>query len=172
MLERRGFLKSAAAENPELAQIERTLRRGNHLTAIQLVHLIENPGWLFELGNISFDAERQLEALGDAKRDAAPVEVVVAAHSAAVNKSEDVVVLMEWMKATIPPDGEVSHHYLAVRLLLGDYPNIRHFLVPKVVSAFFRVRNRLVFRTWFTMRPGAKNRRATFYHRPKLEFDL
>ena len=171
-MEALGYLAGPELSHPSIAEMTYKLKRGNYLTAMQRMHLIENPEWIYLLGHYMHDAEEQLEGLGNAMNEAAPVEAVVAAYGAAKGRSEDVEVLMAWMKSAIPAEQEVTHYYLAVRLLLGDQPNIRHLLFPKIQDAFAKVRFRRAFRDWFSTRLGREGRNATYYHRPKLDFDL
>lgn len=118
-MDRLGFLKATKQENPEVARMEWTLRKGNPLSAPNLVRLIESPDLIFDLGEYISVAEEQIEALGDAKGEAAKPAIAAVIDFASKNWCEEVEALEQWLKRVIPSDRDVPYHYLAVRALLG-----------------------------------------------------
>lgn len=171
-MERLGFLKTTKPQNPETARMEWTLRKGNPLSVINLLRLIENPDLIFELGEYTDKAESQVAALGDAKGEAAQPSIATVIDSAARDDPEYVEALAQWMMIAIPLGRDVPHHYLAVRALLGVSVNLRPYLAGRIARAFQNVRETPSFYGWFTFKTTRYARNATFYHRPKFEFDL
>lgn len=112
--------------------------------------------------------------LGNAYAEPAPLSAAVAAQFAAQNKQEQIYELMEWMKSAIPEDREVTHSYLAVRLLLAYHPEARPDLAEVLRTAFYRVEGKSEFKGWYTSRPreGQKSGNTMYYHRPTPTYDL
>lgn len=158
-------IEAPAAELPLAVTIHRTLARGQPLTAVQLIALLEDPSLLGELGSYAGRAEAEIEALGTIE----PAPKAVAAHisDAARNYPGSVAVLLDWLRATVP-DRPVSHAYLAVRLLLGLSANIRHYDVPRIPRALLMCRRRPEFAGYWSVKNG-----KTIYRLPKVDaFDL
>lgn len=171
-MHRRGYLKTTNSDNPEIAKMQHTLRKGNRLSVLDLLRLIENPDLVFDLGSYTFTAREQVESLGDAKIEAAKPAIAGVVDLASRDRPAEVEALEQWMKRVIPPDREVPHHYLAVRAVLGVSIHSRRYIAGRVARAFQNVRGKSSFSSWFTLRSTSYARNATFYHRPKLEFDL
>lgn len=98
--------------------------------------------------------------------------IAVVIDYASKDRPEEVEALEQWMKRIIPPDRDVPHHYLAARALLGLTVHSRTYLAGRIARAFQKVRDRSSFSGWFSPKATRYARNATFYHRPKLEFDL
>lgn len=156
-------------EDSRFDPLRSTLAKGNRLTAQQLVGLIEAPGNLLELGKHAGTAERQLAALGDAKGQVAPVEVVANILEAAKGEPEAVEIMVNWLKSVIP-DKPVEHAYLAVRLLLGVRENIRRFEAPRIPRALLNARNHPGLAGWWRTEKTKTSQTRTFYQ--KNPFDL
>lgn len=158
-------------EDSNLDELRRYARSRGGFTAAHLVSLIEEPGLLDSLGCHADKARRQLAELGAPEADAAPTEVWAEICVAVANEVEAVTNIVKWCKSVIPPDREVKHHYLAVRLLLGVPNNIRHWEVRRIQRVMLNCRKHKEFAGWWHVDTCGK-RKVTFYHRPKLEFDL
>lgn len=98
--------------------------------------------------------------------------IAVVIDYASKDRPEEVEALEQWMKRIIPLDRDVPHHYLAARALLGLTVHSRTYLAGRIARAFQKVRDRSSFSGWFSPKATRYARNATFYHRPKLEFDL
>lgn len=171
-MDRQGFLNTTKPENPEVAKMLWTLRKGNRLSVVHLVRLVESPDLIHELGDYDFTAREQLRVLGDAKSESAKPAIASAIDLASKDQPKEVEALEQWMKRVIPPDRDVPHHYLAVRALLGVSVHLRPYLAGRIARAFQKVRDRSSFSGWFSPKATRYARNATFYHRPKLKFDL
>lgn len=172
IMERDGFLRTTKSENPEISQMIYTYKKGNNLSAFNLAILIENPDWIAELGSYSKRARKQIAELGDVKGQAANPSIANEIDRAFDKIPEYVAALELSIKNVIPPDREVSHHYVAVRLLLSASVHSRRYVSGRIMGAFQNVKAKPSFADWFTRRPAPYARNATFYHRPKKKFDL
>ena len=171
-MDRLGFLKTTKPETPEVVKMLWTVRKGNRLSVVHLLRLVENPDLVFELGDYASTAEAQVEALGDAKGEAAAPIIANIVDGASRNEQEAVEALEQWMKREIPYDRDVPHHYLAVRALLGVSVHLRPYLAGRISRAFQNVRERPSFYAWYSFQTTRYARNATVYHRPKFDFDL
>jgi hypothetical protein len=171
-MKKQGFLSVTIPKNPETSKMLWTLRKGNRLTVLDLVALIENRDSVGELGSYASLAQKQLEALGDAQGEAADLSIVNVIDQASQNKDEWLDVLEQWMKKVIPPNRDVPHHYIAVRAVLGMPQYHRGSAGWQVPKAILNVRDRHSFAGWYTVKATSYAHKATFYHRPKLAFDL
>lgn len=155
------------------AEIRHLLTRGQPLTAAQLCAMIEEPGLVLDLGRYAGKAQEQIDALGNAKQEAAPKHVAAYISEAARGDREAVGILIEWAQSVIPAR-PVSHSFLAVRLLLGLAPSVRGFDVPRIPRALLECRKRGEFADWFEVSYSG-TRAKTFYRRPAkkpVKFDL
>lgn len=169
-----GVLRLDESIDPQTVEIRDWLSRGQNLTAAQLCTLIENPGVLLDLGRYMDKAQDQLDALGDAKGEVAPKMVAAYVTDAARGDEEAVNVLVGWAKQILP-NKPVPHSYIAVRLLLGLAPNVRHFDIPRVPRALLNCRKREDFAPWWRVEKR-KSRSVTLYQQPDKKtlanFDL
>jgi hypothetical protein len=172
-MERDGVLNCDPDElpgDPTLSKMLRYVRSRGGFTAPQLVSLIEEPSLLDSLGCHADKARKQLAKLGD-PIEPAPMEVSFAVTFAAMGEMDSVLPIVRWCKTVIPSDGAVTHHYLAVRLLLGTPKNIRHFDEPRMQRTMLNCRQHPEFSEWWHVeKQGSRN--VTLYHRPKIDFDL
>lgn len=170
-MDKAGVLRLDENTSEAITEIRHALSRGQALTAAQLVELVENPGAVLDLGRYASRARDELDALGDARNEAAPKLVAAYVTDAAKGDPEAVGVLLDWLK-TILPARPVSHSFIAVRLLLGLAPNIRQFDVPRIPRALLNVRRHDAFAGWWRVEKQ-KSRNVTIYSRPaKKSFDL
>jgi hypothetical protein len=155
-------------------RIRGLLAKGQPLTAAQLCALVESPGMLLDLGRYAGAAQEQVEALGDAKAEAAPKHVVAYIGDAVKKDPQTVVILIDWLKSIIPAR-PIPHNYIAVRLLLGLTPNVREFDVPRVPRALRECRRHADFAGWWCV-DRQSGRTKTYYSQPAkkpvAEFDL
>lgn len=166
-MDKMGVLRLDENTNEHAAEIHHWLSRGQKLTAAQLCALVEEPSLLLDLGRYAGRAEQQIDALGNVKSQAAPKTVSAFVTDAAKNDAEAVDVLVGWLRDIIPSK-PVGHSYIAVRLLLGLAPNIRHYDVPRIPRALLNCRQRPDFEKWWRV-DRQKSRNVTLYQRPKLD---
>lgn len=146
------------------------LGRGQQLTVMQLVTLVEKPEMLLDLGKHAARASAQLDALGEV--EPAPRHIVAEIDDAASGKEAAAMVLAIWLQQIIPENDTVGHHYLAVRLLLGAPENMRKYIYARIPKALLNVRALDRFAGWSSsVSRGGKGSKMTRYHRPK-SFDL
>lgn len=167
-MERRGIL-NCDAENPATAAILYTFRTGNRLTVSQALALLEAPALIETLGNKADKARRQLAELGNVQP--APADVAAELPGAAAGDLDSVRRVLEWCKGAIPPAGEVSHHYLAVRLLMAVPANLRQYEEKRLPRVLLNVRRQDDFAGWWRVAPKG-SRGITLYARPGAGFDL
>lgn len=152
------------------AIIRSRLRKGQPLTVSQFLAMIEDPSILAVLGHYREKAERQLAALGNVGGEAAPLEVAAYISDAARRDIEAIRILVIWLKQIIPAE-PVTHHWIAVRLLLGVPPKARKFDEPRIKDAMSWCRRSRDFKGWWrTEKRGSRS--ASIYQRPQRSFDL
>lgn len=145
-------------------EIRAWLSNGQPLTAMQLCALIENPGFMLDLGKHAYKAEEAIARLGNVKAEIAPL-MVAACITDAVSKDPDALrVIIEWLKSVIPSES-VGHAYLATRLLLGLAPNVRQFDAPRLQRVFLNCRLHPSFANWFFVKKNF-SKSITFYKKP------
>lgn len=159
-----GVLRLDENTSEAITEIRHALSRGQPLTAAQLVELVESPSAVLDLGRYAARAQDELDALGDARGQAAPKLVAAYVTDAAKGDPEAVGVLLDWLKRILPTH-PVSHSFIAVRLLLGLAPNIRQFDVPRIPRALLNCRRHDAFAGWWRVE-AKKSRNVTIYQRP------
>lgn len=159
-----GVLRLDENTSEAITEIRHALSRGQPLTAAQLVELVESPSAVLDLGRYAARAQDELDALGDARTQAAPKLVAAYVTDAAKGDPEAVGVLLDWLKRILPAH-PVSHSFIAVRLLLGLAPNIRQFDVPRIPRALLNCRRHDAFAGWWRVE-AKKSRNVTIYQRP------
>jgi hypothetical protein len=170
LMQKMGVLRLENDESEHGAKIRQNLSRGQPLTVPQFLRMIEDPTILRELWRYRDKAESQLVALGDVHGEAAPREVAAYVSDAARGDKESINVLIDWMK-TVIPSRPVTHHWLAVRLLMGIPASIREFDEPRIGRALLNCRKTLDFKGWWRI-CKSRSRTYTLYQRPELPFDL
>jgi len=147
-LEKLGVLKvSKSSAHPELSRIRAALRRGNPLTAYQLVTLYRYPAMLEQVGDARAKtrAEIAVEALGDVKGEACPWSIAADIPGAAIKEKEAIRSLATWIVRHIDAhaaDYERGqfHAYLAVRLLYEVPENLMQQNYPVLAPALLQIR--------------------------------
>lgn len=130
-LEKLGVLRVTSTKgHPETSRIRAALRRGNPLTAYQLLSLYKTPGLLKSIG---LDAKQQMRAddliedLGNVKAEACPWAISANIPGAYSKEPDGIAELAAWVQGHIKRhaddyrDGK-PYSYLAVRLL-HDIPD-------------------------------------------------
>jgi hypothetical protein len=172
-LEKLGFLRVGASENPIASKIRYGLARGNPLSVAMLADLLADEKLVFALGKYEDKAAAAIRELGNVQGELAGADIVAAVEGAAVNEPQAVARLVEWMKATIPAHGDVSHQFLAVRIVMATRESFRSLIINRVALAFLNCRNAPALAGWFTVRQHGKGQSVTIYHKgPNLALDL
>ena len=148
-------------------EIRSWLANGQPLTSMQLCTLIENPGFILELGKHAHKAEEALARLGNVKAEIARLDVAACITDAASKDPESLAIIINWLKTIIPSE-PVGHAYLATRLLLGLPENVRQFDAPRLQRVFLNCRLHPSFENWFFIKKNF-SKSITFYKKP---FDL
>lgn len=152
------------------AKMRLTLCRNQQLSVFQLLALLNEAALFRKLGKYESRALAQTYALGNARAGVAPVDVKKHLEGAAAGLPESVEVIMRWLKNILPP-WPVRYHWIAVRLLFDEWPNIRSRHTWRIDQALKNVRAHPGFEGWSSKAPvGSQN--PMFYHRRKLLFDL
>lgn len=172
-MDRAGVLNCEAELLPEESTAQKMIRyfgSRREFTAAHLVSLIDEPGLVDCLGRHADKAYKQLARLGTPVE---PASVTVSAEiwGAAVGEEYSVARIVEWCKTVIPVDRTVTHHYLAVRLLLGVPKTIRHFDERRLSRVMLNCRKQEGFAGWWHVEE-IKGRTVTVYHHPERPFDL
>lgn len=129
-LEKLGVLRvSATKGHPETSRIRASLKRGNPLTAYQLISLYKNEGLLKSIGldtKQQMRADDEIEALGDVKREACPWAIAANIPGAAVKEPAAISELALWLSKHIDAHDEYRapkpYAYIACRMLC-DIPD-------------------------------------------------
>lgn len=147
------------------------LRNGDNLSALQLCELAESASLVLELGRYAEKAQDQLDAIGQAKGEAAPLDIVAHIGEAARSDPAALETLVSWLQSVIPAK-PVPHSYVAARLLLGLPANVRKFDANRISRALMKCRECASFEGWHYAKV-INGRNVTFYQRPgKKPFDL
>lgn len=163
-LEKDGLLSFDVDDTVPLSAMRHSLGKGNALTPMQLIELIENPKSIPMLGRYAGKARDQIADLGDLSQSAAPIEVVAALSDAARGDPEAVHVMCDWLRRVIP-SRPVGHSYVAIRLLLGMQESIRQYEAPRITLAMLHCRKSPKLAGWWRSEPTG-SRKATVYERP------
>lgn len=165
-MDKKGWLRIDGKTTP-VDEIRLALKKGARLTVAQLVTLIESPSGILELGKYSEPAQKQLAAIGDAKREAAPPTVAANILETYQNEPEGVAIVALWVRSIIPAQ-PVGHAYVATRLLLGVPDNQREYETPRLQRALMNCRQHpLLTGLWRTERVASRN--VTIYEKPALD---
>jgi hypothetical protein len=170
-MEKRGWLRVDGSTSVG-DEIRLSLQRGAKLTAVQLVQLIESPGAVMDLGpRYSERAQAELDALGDARNEAAPPAVATNILEVYEDDPEAVATMVRWLKGVIPAE-PVGHAYLAVRLLLGVAENVRKFDVPRIQRALMNCRNHPDLAGYWRREKHLSRSRTVYQKGTEKGFDL
>lgn len=152
------------------AEMRLNLSRGLHLSARNLLALLMEPGLIKKLGDYENIAREQLNDLGDVAAEAAPTQVTQHIASAAAGDRDSVEIVMGWLKRTLPAK-PVRFHWIAVRLLIDRWPDLRTGDFGRVNLALKNVRAHPDFDEWWNFEPIGSHW-PVVYRRPRLQFDL
>lgn len=165
-MDKDGLLRHDASTTA-LDEIRSTLKTGNRLSVAQLVHLVELPAGLLELGKYAEKARVQIAELDNPAGQVAPREVAAQILEAFEKQPAAVAALVEWFK-TIIPAHPVGHAYLATRLLLGVPEASRRFDVPRLARVMAHCREHPGFAGWWRKEKSV-SRNRTVYQKNALD---
>ena len=164
-MHKRGLLRCEDSGDPIADNIRYFLGSGQHLSVTQLVALIEKPALMLEIGPNQDRAQAFLEAIGSPV-EPAPDDLWPELAGALTSDLGSLLRLIAWAKRAIPAGQQVSHHYLAVRLLLAVPEHLRKYEAPRLGKIFLNMRKRGEFAGWWHVeKQGARS--VTWYHQPK-----
>ncbi|MBX9897674.1 MAG: hypothetical protein K2Y17_07200 [Qipengyuania sp.] len=165
-----GVLLIDDTEHPLADEMRACLSKGQPLSTIHLLALIENPRLAWQLGRYAKKAQAQVDALGDPTTGAAPREIGAKIYSGICRDEDSIGSLIAWLKEIIPTKA-VGHQYVAVRLALGIPIQIRAAGARCIPAVLLHSRKHPEFAAWWRIeKVGWRNR--TFYCRPEKLFDL
>jgi hypothetical protein len=154
-----------AASDPVIDAIRVQSRKSRALSVSQYMALIDDPDLIDALGTRAENVQDALDAIGDAVGEAAPRDVTMHIQDAAKGNAEAAAILARWMRDALPVQGNVSHAYLALRLLYGVPENVRHYVLPLVPRAMQAAKRQdALAGHWRVVQNGSI--RATEYFRP------
>lgn len=165
-IEKLGALRLTESSEPLASELRLWLKKQNPLSVMHLVALIEKPAILDLLASYKPAAQAQIAALGKAMDEAAPMHIVGQIEAAMLREPAAVDALATWMRSVIPARA-VTHHYLAVRLILGAKPAFRENIAARIHLAFLNARNADCLAGWWYVE-GKRGARKTFYRAPKI----
>lgn len=147
-LEKMGVLRvTKASGHAELSKIQAALRRGNPLTAYQLMTLYRTPGMISDVGDAKAQmrAETLVEALGDIKREACPFVISANIPGAAAKEPDALAELASWIARHIDAHADdygrgKPYAYLAARLLYEIPENLIGQNYPVLPQALLQIR--------------------------------
>jgi hypothetical protein len=168
-MEKAGALKLDPIGSDNAADIRGTVLRGNPLTAMMLLRLVEAPDLIDAIGGKpEIQVREAIAALDGAP--AAPREVAAGLMESAFGEPGELARLIDWLCAIIP-DKPVSHAYVAVRLLRAWPVAMREKMLKPINSALGHARRSEKFAGWSRLdKSGARS--AVIYQRPKNSLDL
>jgi len=156
-------------ENPADA-IRFHLMRNQQMTAAQLLALLDAPDMVDDLGRYKERALAQVASIGDVAADAAPRDVTAAIRDAGKGDDDAALVVAQWLLSILPPY-PVSHHWVAVRLLLPLNEFQRAQAMPMISLALLNVRKLPEFAAaWQSVKRDKKNKIE--YFRPEAKKEL
>lgn len=157
-------------EDENTAKARFYLSRRQPLTVALLVAMIEEPSLLDDLGRYADRAREQIEALGDVKGGAAPIQVYAYVRGAASGDAEAASVLARWLIDVLPAL-PVSHYWIATRLLIGQASHLREEDMRTINLALLHTRKLPEFAPYWSARTVNK-KSAIFYRHPIKTLDL
>lgn len=133
-----GFLK-AMDEDPQATAIRNMLAKQRPLSVSHLVAIMTEPALVEMLGRYGAEAQAQVARLGRVYDSAAPREISALIDDAANNRADAVAALGGWLRVSIP-EHDVSHAWLAIRLIWNSPENLRAEDIKRVPLALINVR--------------------------------
>jgi hypothetical protein len=175
-MQKRGVLLLADNTSLDLLRIREAFKHGNSLGTVELCSILERSSLLTELGRYAGRALDQLDDLGDALSEQAPLDVSMSLMDAANGDEEAIRGLCDWIKSALPEDGSpVGYSWLAVRLMLPLPANIRHHENERIRRALLRCRKSGALDGWWKYQDQRSSRKVMIYARPKnslVDLDL
>lgn len=159
-----GFLVKTEDENAMALSITKAIARGNPLSVVQLVALIEDPSIEYELFGYAARAKNAVDALGDVKSMGAGREITAYINAAADRDQEALEIIAEWVRSIVPARGEVSHAWVATRLVINSPLQADH--LNRISLVMLNVRQAPSLKGWWRV-ANIGGRTQTFYMRPK-----
>lgn len=137
-LEKGGLLKFEKPSD-SVAKMRFLLIRNQQLPVESLLELLDDPGTIFDLHKYQERGRAQITALGDVRGEAAPIGVYASIADAAGGDVLAAQTLADWLTGILPSE-PVSHHWVAVRLLLPFDEMQRGEMLGKVSFALMHMR--------------------------------
>ena len=125
-IDKAGYLKTTKSKNPDADRIETNLRKGNPLTAPQMLMLCRNRAWLEFFGPYADLADNMIDAMGDIDAEKMPWAISCKLASAADRDPDAIAACAEWLRQHIDANADdyatgQNYAYVAVRLM-ADIP--------------------------------------------------
>lgn len=155
-------------KDARIAAIRLHLSRGCQLSTKQLLLLIKEPALRPKLGKYDSLVYPQMYALGNVPASTAPIQVTAYIAGAASGDPESVKIIVDWLKQILP-SAPVRYQWIAVRLLIGQWPMLGHADFRRINLVMKNVRNHPEFFYWWDFEPIGTGW-STVYRRPR--FDL
>lgn len=159
-----------AKKDARISAIRLRLSRGCQLSTRELLILLKEPGLRRHLGKYDDLVYQQIYALGNVQASAAPIDVYAHIHDAAAGDPNSVEIIMGWLKGALPTT-RVRFQWIAVRLLIEQWPNLHSGDFYRVNLALKNVRARPEFDGWWDFEPIG-SQWPTVYWRPRQFYDL
>lgn len=169
-----GYLKVIKSKNPIIDQMKENLRKGNRLTAIQQLHLVQNPKDVKLLARWEFEATEILAKLGNVSQEAMPWQIAHNADLAASKNKEAADKLAHWFCNFIDGNpafangASCDHAYLVVRMLFDVPEHHLEHLAKIAQRAMWNCRGTKRMAGYY----HTDSKRRTRYHRPTKMLDL
>lgn len=166
-LEKGGLLEF---EKPSgsVAKMRFLLIRNQQLPVESLLELLDEPGTLFDLYKYEERGRAQIRALGDVRGSVAPIEALAAISDAAGGDAHAAQAIADWLIRVLPRE-PVSHHWVAVRLLLPLDPVQREAMFGKISFALMHMRKLESFAGYWVSVENKAGRKEIKYFQKKLD---
>jgi hypothetical protein len=178
-MERDGVVKFGKSLMPSHWQkVFRDMRKGR-MTALSIALAVKYPQRLNEFSIYSSVTDNDQRTLRNSIESCDLRETFVASESLAtpmcgssINEVKYIKKIVCYLKSILP-EYPVTHHYIAVRMLLScPNENLMVQMAKDISRGFYHVRSYEGMTGWWHSVPDKKGKNATFYSRPKLEYDL
>lgn len=147
------------------------LGRNAHLSVAQLLALLDAPATLDDLGRYAVRARAQLTSLGDVKAGAAPRDVTAYSIDAGKGDVAAAEILAAWLRSVLPGFA-VTHHWVAVRLLIGLPESLREQNAKMLTLALLHVRKLPSFAGWWHSEEFGMRNTIKYHAKAHLPLDL
>lgn len=163
----KGGLLTFEKPSDSVAKMRFLLIRRQQLPVDSLLELLDDPGTLFDLYKYEERGRAQITALGDVRSSMAPIEVLAAISDAAGGDAVAAQVIASWLMRILPAT-DVSHHWVAVRLLLPLDPVQRGALASKVSFALMHMRKLESFAGYWASVENKSGRKEIKYFQKRV----